>query len=162
MLTASELLWTEIGASFCWMVVSGLFALYWKNRSRTGTRGVSAMPLVVFGGVFATIAAVLTAHAVAGKVLTTSGGVPLWTFSLPLGCLAVAAGAILAWFSVRAQVWTDGPKAPHSPAAAMPSMLWGGGTVRRGWCAVLLDARRNPLTPQAQISRRTAGCRASI
>jgi hypothetical protein len=126
MLTASALLWTEIGASFCWMVVSGLFALYWMNRSRMGTRGFSAMPLVVFGGVFATIAALLTAHAVAGKVLTTSGGVPLWTFCMPLGCLAVAAGSLLAWFSMRAQVRADGPNAPHSPAAAMPSMLWGG------------------------------------
>jgi len=126
MLNSSELMWTEIGASFCWLVVAGLVSLYLMNRSRMGTRGFSAMPLVVFGGVFSTIAALLTAHAIAGKVLTTSGGVPLWTFSMPLGCLAVAAGTLLAWFSMRAQVRADGPNAPHSPAAAMPSMLWGG------------------------------------
>ena len=123
MLTAAELLWTEIGASFCWTVVSGLFALYWVNRTRMGTRGFSAVPLIVFGGVFTPIAALLTAHAIAGKVVTTSGGVPLWTFFFPFACLAVAAGALLAWFSMRAQVRADGVNAPHSPAGAMPIML---------------------------------------
>jgi len=88
MLTPDELLWTEIGASFCWMVVSGLFALYWVNRARMGTRGFSPMPLTVFGGVLAPIAALLTAHTMAGKVLTTAGGVPRWTFFFPLACLA--------------------------------------------------------------------------
>jgi len=63
MLNSSELMWTEIGASFCWLVVAGLVSLYLMNRSRMGTRGFSAMPLVVFGGVFSTIAALLTAHA---------------------------------------------------------------------------------------------------
>jgi hypothetical protein len=127
MLTASELLWTEIGASFCWLVVSGLVSLYLMSRSRMGARGSSAMPLVVFGGVFTPIAALLTAHAMAGKVLTTSGGVPLWTFFFPMACLAVAVGTILAWFSMRAQVRADGPNAPHSPAGAMPIMLWSSG-----------------------------------
>jgi hypothetical protein len=127
MLTADELLWTEIGASCCWMVASGLFALYWINSDRMGTRSFSAMPLVVFGGVFAPIAALLTAHALAGRVLTTAGGVPLWTFFFPMACLAVAAGALLAWFSMRAQVMADGADAPHSPAGAMPVMLACGG-----------------------------------
>jgi len=46
------------------------------------------------------------------------------------------------------------------PAAAMPSMLWGGVTVRP-WSArlVLLDARRNPLNAakKRRSNRRTAG-----
>ena len=70
MLTPSELLWTGIGASFCWMIVSGLLALLWTNRARIGAHGYSPLPAMVFAGVFAPIGALLTAHAVAGRMLT--------------------------------------------------------------------------------------------
>ena len=123
MLTPSELLWTEIGASFCWTIVSGLLALMWTNRARIGTGSYSPLPAVVFAGVFAPIGVLLTAHAVAGRMLTTAGGVPLWTFLLPLGCFAVAIVTLRGYFSIRAQVAAEGPDVSNSPASAMPVML---------------------------------------
>jgi len=124
MLTAAGLLWTEIGASCCWMVVSGLLALLWTNRAR---RGYSSVPVVVFTSVFAPIGALLTAHALAGQVLTTAGGVPLWAFFFPIACLVVALAALRGYFSIRAQVRAEGLDMPHSPAGALPLMLMGSG-----------------------------------
>jgi hypothetical protein len=46
--------------------------------------------LIAFAVVFGTIAAVLTAHSLAGKVLYTSNGVPMFAFALPAGAILIA------------------------------------------------------------------------
>jgi hypothetical protein len=46
--------------------------------------------LIAFAVVFGTIAAVLSAHSLAGKVLYTSNGVPMFAFALPAGAILIA------------------------------------------------------------------------
>ena len=46
--------------------------------------------LIAFAVVFGTIAAILTAHSLAGKVLYTSNGVPMFAFALPAAAILVA------------------------------------------------------------------------
>jgi hypothetical protein len=46
--------------------------------------------LIAFAVVFGTIAAVLTAHALAGKVLYTANGVPMFAFALPAVAILIA------------------------------------------------------------------------
>jgi hypothetical protein len=46
--------------------------------------------LIAFAVVFGTIAAVLTAHSLAGKVLYTSNGVPMFAFALPAVAILIA------------------------------------------------------------------------
>ena len=52
---------------------------------------------------FGVIAAILTAHAVAGQVLYSSNGVPLFAYALPALALFLAAVAFAAYFRGRAQ-----------------------------------------------------------
>ena len=52
---------------------------------------------------FGVIAAILTAHAIAGQVLYSRNGVPLFAFALPLLALLVAAVAFAAYFRGRAR-----------------------------------------------------------
>ena len=54
------------------------------------TQNNNVVALLVFTIVFGTIAAVLTAHALAGKVLYTSNGVPVFAFALPAVAILAA------------------------------------------------------------------------
>jgi hypothetical protein len=77
-------------------------------------RGDSAAALVVFAVTFAAIAAILVAHALAGHVLYTAKGVPVFAFGLPLACLAVAAASVVSFFRdhQRARASATWPNAP--------------------------------------------------
>ena len=57
----------------------------------------SATPLVVFLVVFTAISGVLTAHAIAGKMLMMDNGLPYFALLLPGAALLVAAGAVVAY-----------------------------------------------------------------
>jgi hypothetical protein len=61
----------------------------------------SATPVIVFLVVFAAITAVLTAHAIAGKMLVMSNGLPYFALLLPTAALLVSAGAIAAYTAER-------------------------------------------------------------
>jgi hypothetical protein len=61
----------------------------------------SAWPMAVFLIVFVPIAAILTAHAIAGKMLMMENGLPLFMLGLPLAVLLVAAGAFVGYFAIR-------------------------------------------------------------
>ena len=50
----------------------------------------NAAGLIAFAVVFGTIAAVLTAHSLAGKVLYTANGVPMFAFALPAVAILIA------------------------------------------------------------------------
>lgn len=56
--------------------------------------------LFVFLAVFVAIAAVLAAHSIAGRVLYTANGVPLFAFFLPAGAIAVGLGAAVQFFTL--------------------------------------------------------------
>jgi hypothetical protein len=53
--------------------------------------------------VFAVIAAILTAHAIVGKVLYTDKGVPLFAFALPIGALLIAVFSVAVFVKGRRQ-----------------------------------------------------------
>ena len=53
----------------------------------------NAVPLLVFLVVFTVISAILVAHSIAGKVLYTQNGVPLFAFMLPVFSIMVAVAA---------------------------------------------------------------------
>lgn len=77
-------------------------------------RGDSAAALLVFAVTFAAIAAILVAHAIAGQVLYTAKGVPLFAFGLPLACLGVAIASVVSFFRDRRRsrasaTWPDAP-----------------------------------------------------
>jgi len=55
----------------------------------------------VFLIVFAAIAGILTAHAIANKMIMMSNGLPLFALGLPLAGLLVACGAFAAYFKQR-------------------------------------------------------------
>jgi hypothetical protein len=57
----------------------------------------------VFLVVFSAIAFVLAAHAVAGKVLTTAGGIPMFAFGLPVAAIAVGAFCAVYFVKMRLQ-----------------------------------------------------------
>jgi hypothetical protein len=57
----------------------------------------------VFLVVFSAIALVLAAHAVAGKVLTTAGGIPMFAFGLPVAAIAVGAFCVAYFVKMRRQ-----------------------------------------------------------
>jgi uncharacterized protein DUF3592 len=57
----------------------------------------------VFLIVFAAIASVLAAHAVAGKVLSTAGGFPMFAFLLPVAAILVGAFCFAAFVHIRRQ-----------------------------------------------------------
>lgn len=57
--------------------------------------------LVVFLIVFTTITTILVAHSIAGKVLYTQNGVPLFAFMLPLFAIMVAIGAVVQYVLLR-------------------------------------------------------------
>ena len=58
---------------------------------------------IVFLVVFAAIATVLATNAIAGKVVTTAGGFPLWGFLLPVGMFLAGGGAVAIYLIVRRQ-----------------------------------------------------------
>ena len=60
----------------------------------------SATPIVVFLVVFATITGFLTAHAIAGKVLMMSNGLPYFALGLPVAALLTALGAFAAYVAM--------------------------------------------------------------
>jgi hypothetical protein len=61
-------------------------------------KGKNTLPtLLVFLVVFASITGILTAHAVAGKMIMMSNGLPFFTLILPTAALLVGAGAIAAY-----------------------------------------------------------------
>lgn len=70
--------------------------------------------LIVFAVLFAAISAVLTAHALSGKVLTTAGGFPLFGFVLPFAAIAAGLGGIVSFVAMRrrAQASATWPAAP--------------------------------------------------
>jgi hypothetical protein len=55
------------------------------------------VPTIVFFVVFASITGILTAHAIAGKMIMMSNGLPFFTLILPTAALLVGAGAIAAY-----------------------------------------------------------------
>jgi len=59
--------------------------------------------LIVFLVVFSMIAAVLVAHSIAGKVLTTAGGFPLFGLLLPLSAVLIGLAAFVQYFIRRRQ-----------------------------------------------------------
>ncbi|HEY2137953.1 MAG TPA: DUF3592 domain-containing protein [Xanthobacteraceae bacterium] len=56
---------------------------------------------IAFLIVFAAVAAVLAAHAAAGKVLATEGGVPLFAFLLPVAALLIGAFCVAGFLQMR-------------------------------------------------------------
>lgn len=56
---------------------------------------------IAFLVVFAAIAGILTAHAVAGKMIMMSNGLPVFALGLPLAALLVAVGAFVAYLNQR-------------------------------------------------------------
>lgn len=66
-------------------------------------RGDNAAALLVLGATFAAISAILIAHGIAGRVLYTANGVPLFAFGLPLACFAVAIGSVASFVRDRRQ-----------------------------------------------------------
>lgn len=58
-------------------------------------------PIVVFVIVFTVMAGILTAHAIAGKMIMMSNGLPMFALGLPSAALLVAVGAFVAYFNQR-------------------------------------------------------------
>jgi Protein of unknown function (DUF3592) len=84
------------------------------------TNADNLVPQVVFMVVFAAIATVLAVHAIAGKVVTTAGGFPLFGFLLPVAAILVG-GFCIAGFTVvrrQARVSTAWPTASGKITAA--------------------------------------------
>jgi hypothetical protein len=63
--------------------------------------GSSSAALIVMLIVFGAIATVLIAHAIAGKVITTEGGTPLFVFLVPLALICFGILAIGAYLKLR-------------------------------------------------------------
>jgi hypothetical protein len=61
----------------------------------------SAPTTIVFLVVFTAIAGILTAHAIAGKMIMMSNGLPMFALGLPVAALLVAAGSFAAYFIQR-------------------------------------------------------------
>ena len=59
--------------------------------------------LIVFAIVFGFIAAILTAHSIAGHVLYTSNGAPLFVFGMPILALLGAVASVVAFVRGRRQ-----------------------------------------------------------
>ena len=62
---------------------------------------VTRPTILVFFVVFAAIAGILTAHAIAGKMIMMSNGLPMFALGLPSAALLVAVGAVVAYFNQR-------------------------------------------------------------
>lgn len=62
---------------------------------------VTRPTIVVFVILFAAIAGILTAHAIAGKMIMMPNGLPMFVLGLPSAALLVAAGAFVAYFIQR-------------------------------------------------------------
>lgn len=69
-------------------------ALELKGRATTPTT-------IVFLVVFAAIGGILTAHAIAGKMIMMSNGLPMFALGLPLAALLIACGAVASYFIQR-------------------------------------------------------------
>src|SRR5207237_786198 len=54
---------------------------------------------IVFLIVFAAIGGILTAHAIAGKMIMMSNGLPMFALGLPSAALLIAVGAFIAYFN---------------------------------------------------------------
>jgi hypothetical protein len=103
MLDAHQLLWTQIAAGVCLLIFGGL--LFNLFRMRGGMRAASTWSKVE-GVIIASmvqqppsglIAAVLVAHAIAGRVLYTGNGVPLFAFALPAVAILVAVFSVVSF-----------------------------------------------------------------
>jgi Protein of unknown function (DUF3592) len=71
-------------------------------RSSLEQRGKASLPTtIVFLVVFAAISAILTAHAIVGKMIMMSNGLPMFTLILPSVALLVAACSFAAYFVAR-------------------------------------------------------------
>lgn len=62
---------------------------------------VTRPTIVVFVILFTAIAGMLTAHAIAGKMIIMPNGLPMFVLGLPSAALLVAAGAFVAYFNQR-------------------------------------------------------------
>jgi hypothetical protein len=62
---------------------------------------VTKPTIFVFFIVFAAIGGILTAHAIAGKMIMMSNGLPMFALGLPSAALLVAVGAFVAYFNQR-------------------------------------------------------------
>jgi Protein of unknown function (DUF3592) len=74
--------------------------------------------LIVFLVVFVVISTVLIAHSIAGKVLTTPSGVPLFVFVLPLFAIMIAVAAFVQYVQLR-RVENASASWPASPGRIM-------------------------------------------
>jgi hypothetical protein len=71
-------------------------------RSALEQKGSTTAPAtIVFLVVFAAIGGILTAHAIAGKMIMMSNGLPMFALGLPSAALLVAVGAFAAYFVQR-------------------------------------------------------------
>jgi len=71
-------------------------------RSALEQKGSTTAPAtIVFLVVFAAIAGILTAHAIAGKMIMMSNGLPMFALGLPSAALLVAVGAAIVYFIQR-------------------------------------------------------------
>lgn len=71
-------------------------------RSSLEEKGSVTKPtMIVFFIVFAVIGGILTAHAIAGRMIMMSNGLPMFALGLPLAALLVAVGAFVAYFKQR-------------------------------------------------------------
>jgi len=100
-------MWTVIAAAVCWFVVLNQVYALWKNvrtsaASGHRSKGKGSPPVsIVFLIVFAAIAGILTAHAIAGRVLTLANGLPAFALGLPTAALLVAVGCVVSYFVGR-------------------------------------------------------------
>jgi len=76
----------------------------------------------VFAAVFCIIAAVLVAHALAGEVLKTAKGVPLFAFALPAVCLAIALMGIFGYAQGRRRA-AESARWPTAPGTVTTSAV---------------------------------------
>ena len=74
-----------------------------KNALLEPTQQSNPGALIAFAVVFGVIAATLTAHSIAGHVLYTSNGVPLFVFALPILVLLFAVLGVIAFVRGRRQ-----------------------------------------------------------
>lgn len=76
-----------------------------RHPARSVLERKSATPFAhyVFLGVFAAVGGILTAHGIAGQVLYTAGGIPLFAYLLPLACLFGAGLGIYGFAEIRRQ-----------------------------------------------------------
>jgi hypothetical protein len=94
-------------------------------RSALDQKGSTTKPTtIVFLVVFGAIAGILTAHAIAGKMIMMSNGLPMFALGLPAAALLVACGAFAAYFVQRRDFkasasWPAIPGKPASPDVAV-------------------------------------------